>query len=319
MAIYCVAEAVEWAANKMSRIFTGSTVPSAPYAGLYQFIGAGPTANTGWMPITIPWAFYGVNTIINTKAIAVDLRSQTQKGFDRIRTVRIDNLGVNTPVYVYFPDTLYTVACPPNTIVQENVISLSLQPLIVGEGFTNQAPGTTTIFFGNFNVANFFDPEINYSQDLWLATQSIGRAGNIQNQNFGTPALGDSTLNAQIQLDTVGNFVVLDFSNAPVNQGYVYISYIAAAFHVAAGNNTNTTMAVQLLQQNAILLPPIWTWQAFDGLPNWNGVYDIVFPPITGVNIKLNNADSFKIQYALGPAFPSALFIVNIVYTANPI
>jgi len=213
----------------MARSF--ATVTGVPFAGNLVDLPA-QARNTGFgkqkaeLPptiITVPigWASYGANE--NNPNIAVQVTGLQGGGarqlLDKILSVRIDNLGNDVPVYVYFSDTGYTVACPPNTIVWDSVQTGKFNALIIGEGFSN-TPGATSVYFCNFAQQPFVNNEIIQVQDLWLASAEITRGNSIFQQNFGIPALGDQFVQAFVD-------PTINDSTAPVfslGAGFVYIT-----------------------------------------------------------------------------------------------
>lgn len=162
----------------------------------------------GLVPVNIDWNLYwqlagnpanvGVN--INLQAASVQATI-----LDRILAVKIDNLGSPTPVYVYFPDTGDTVACSANESVIMPVFTNNLNAVIFAIGLTAGNIPKTRIFFLNFAPPPNLDPEIANAVALWKASPSITRGNQILNTNFGTPALGDQTIQKNLLLSAVAN------------------------------------------------------------------------------------------------------------------
>lgn len=160
----------------------------------------------------IRWFDYGAGTAKPNVAISVNVQSGTSvQLLDRILSVRIDNLGNPVPVYVFFPDTGDTIACPAFSVVWEPVETGSFNAVIIGEGFTDgaliQTDGSfsqTAVYFCNFDSQPFFNPEFTQAASLWKASASITRGNTILNQNYDVPAVGDQFIYFALDIQTAG-------------------------------------------------------------------------------------------------------------------
>lgn len=97
-----------------------------------------------------------------------------QMPVDIIRSVKIDNLGNSFPVYVYFLDTTDTIVAPPNTIVWEPVVTNAKIANVICTGIVNGVRATTKVYFCNFFVPPYVNPEQSQSAPLLIASPNGG-------------------------------------------------------------------------------------------------------------------------------------------------
>jgi hypothetical protein len=280
----------------------GGQPPLPPYVvpALFQWIsyGAG-TANTNIsVPITLPVA--GPSQLL-----------------DKIRSVRIDNLGNPVPVYVYFPDTQYTVVAPPNSIVWEPVDTGQFDALVIAEGFTDalltNSPNSTAVYFCNFGCAPLLMNEFPQTSPLWLASNTITRGTSIYNQNYGTPSLADQFTNEVLSLAVSGNITGVLPNQA---SGFYYINAYTAIVSNISGFNFSVRAVFESPGASGILFD--WSWQvppaAFSGsqLP-----VIVPFPSLNGLNLKIDATQSWRLRTITGNV-NAGLFQFNVAYTFNP-
>lgn len=221
----------------MSRSFIG--FPSQLYK-LQLIALPAETSNNGFgnqsrLPPTMvqavfPWLTYGASsTKPNVSALVSNINAGagSRQLLDRIRSVRIDNLGVPVPVFVSFPDINYTVVAPPNSVVWDVVRTGQFNATVTVEGFTtatlNTSP-TTTVYFCNFDVVPFIDQEVNSSQSQRLSTANIATQPFFQG-NFGVPALGDVPLGFNFNVNANTSFSIS--ANFDRTAAFLYITEFA--------------------------------------------------------------------------------------------
>jgi len=111
--------------------------------------------------LDIPWTAYGASPVNQNLGVSVNLQagqSGVTATLDAIRSVYIDNSFSPVPVFIQFPDTLYTVICPAFAVVMSPVFTFVQQFSIYAQGFeTGQAP-TTSIFCSNTLHDGFYVP-----------------------------------------------------------------------------------------------------------------------------------------------------------------
>lgn len=186
------------------------------------------------------WASYGASTTVPNISATCNLNAKgPQQLLDRIRSVRIDNLGNPVPVYVYFPDTNYTVVAPPNTVVWEPVKTGQFTAQVIGLGFTDNNIGSTAVYFCNFFAAPFIDYEFATSSPLWLASSNITRGGTIYNQNYGVPALGDQTIQYNPAITAPG-ILQNNLMGTPYAGGFLYLTHVDFSLNnISVGGGLN--------------------------------------------------------------------------------
>lgn len=105
------------------------------------------------VPIVIDWAAYGVVTGTLSKGVLVNLQAGGVKApISQIRSIYIDNSFSNSPIYVQFPDTGFTVFAPPGAIVTQPVVTNLLQARVVGFSFFGNTQPKTNILFMNIEM-----------------------------------------------------------------------------------------------------------------------------------------------------------------------
>lgn len=205
--------------------------------------GEQPALPPSCVALTFDWANdYGASTAKPNIAVPVNIGGggTTRQKLDNVRSVRIDNLGNNVPVYVNFPDTNYTVVAPPNSIVRENVETGQFAAFVYAEGFTTGQAGVTAVYFYNYPTAPFVDLEVAQGVTSLLASATITRGNSILNKNFGIPALGDQFLQATVDMTTNNNVVVF-----PIQLGFIYITGLTcevACSTTTAANGTGNAV-----------------------------------------------------------------------------
>ena len=112
--------------------------------------------------IDLNWVIYGAGPLNKRVAVKLNLLAQgtvnPQGALDKIRSVYIDNTFSLVPVYVQFPDSLYTVVCPPMSVTCQPVFTNVQECSIFAEGFaTGQVP-LTRIHFSNVERQGYYVP-----------------------------------------------------------------------------------------------------------------------------------------------------------------
>jgi len=268
-----------------------------------------PTAVT----VSIPWIDYGASS--SNPNILVNVNSMQFQGprqsIDRIVSVRIDNLGNPVPVYVYFPDTAYTVVAPPFTVVWEWVQTGQFSAQIIGEGFATGQVGNTIVYFCNFFVPPSVNYEFEQSAALYLASATISRGNTIYNQNYGTPSLGDQISNVQANIGTAGQ--INNLFNTP-STGYIYLNSMFAYVNVYnVPVQVGVTLYLESTGPSGILIDLVASAQAV-------GVALVINPWIAlySMNLKLDATQQWRQRLTLSGTGGQAFINTSYVYTANP-
>lgn len=102
--------------------------------------------------LVIKWADYGASSLVPV-TIDVDLNTLgAAQSLDYLRSIYIDNTFSATPVYAYFPDTGFTVTCPPFSVVLSPVWTNGKICKLFATGFADGAIPTTTYIFSNMHI-----------------------------------------------------------------------------------------------------------------------------------------------------------------------
>lgn len=310
----------------MARNFLG--IPGKPYIGV-PFALPAHVQNTKFgnqppLPPTtvaaqIDWITYGVSTVNPNMAVGINLGinqgGSPRQVIDKILSVRIDNLGNPVPIYVYFPDTNYTIVAKPNSVVWEPVETGQFNAVIIGEGFSTGQVGKTNVYFCNFAAIPFSDDEFPQAAALWLASASITRGGTIFNQNFGIPALGDQTVQYSGFYNSAG-IVANNIWGTPLSSGFIYLTHvdfslIDSAITAASGSSI---VLIESTGTAGILysLPEV---QAGTANQINNQIQKLV--QFSGMNIKLDATQTWRVRVASCIQFQANWsFISN--FTVNP-
>lgn len=125
------------------------------------------------VPIVIDWSRYGVGTLMPRLGVDINLTAQqTERPLDYIRSVYIDNSFSDFPVFVQFPDTKFTVICPPQAVGLFPVVTNLWAATIYGEGFFNGVLPVTSLQFMNVEVDGIV-AETLYNDPVTLQNASI--------------------------------------------------------------------------------------------------------------------------------------------------
>lgn len=157
----------------------------------------------GWaLPISIDWSDYGASTTNNQIKVVVSMQAAASNKVAAdfsIKSIYIDNLGSTIPIYVYFPDTGFTVVAAPYTATWYPVVTSQLVAEVIGLGFVTGSIPTTKLFFANVFVPPYADAEIQNVFPQYLGSPLIQRTQTLT-PGFGPPSLGDQAANVSAAL-----------------------------------------------------------------------------------------------------------------------
>lgn len=142
--------------------------------------------------IDIDWSLYGASSTNQKIGVSVNLIAQgsTSPALDYIRSVYIDNTFSEVPIYVQFPDTLFTVVAPPGSVVMSPVATGLQQATIYGEGFTNGNIPKTSVHFMNIEKDGYFIPTAFETPARIIFTGAVSDTGSKGVYNFGPVPIG---------------------------------------------------------------------------------------------------------------------------------
>lgn len=292
--------------------------PTAPYNGAYssKAFNAGRGDKIGELvPVDLLWGSYTVNgqplgSANPNFSVSVNLNTagpQTVGGTWTPRSVYIDNEGVDFPVYVFFPDTQFTVSAPANSAGWYQVYTLGKQALVTALGIDNRAitlAQRTRVFFTDVLMVPSLDEEIQSTQDLWLASLEIA-SQSIATAGFGPPALGD-------QVTSIAGFSIDGAShNIPNMSNFPGFNIYITQYQITAvGIKGNFTGSISL--SNGSLVDTLAIEN--DGVVTLSGI----LRDIRG-NLKFDGAATWAILAGLSAgSTPAGLMNVDIVFTISP-
>jgi hypothetical protein len=264
------------------------------------------------VPLLLPWLIYGAATSKPNVGVNVDLSTQNvAKALQQIRSIYIDNMGSDTPMYVSFPDTGYQIVCKPNSAGWFPVYTNQFKFSISGLGFFTGDIPTTLVLVTNLDVPPAVDIELDQHINLWKASNTITRGNTIYNTNFGAPALGDQT--------GQGSFTLLGANtspafNSPYTSGFIYLTQLTIV--AVQCSNTVPIQGVIVLESTGIsgvLYQIVFGVNAATiaaSIPN-----DILLQQ-GGKNIKLDATQTWRFRNLVNIAAGSIFFSYD--YTVNP-
>lgn len=269
------------------------------------------------IPLLFQWLSYGASTLVPNINVLVDISQQPCVKLDQIRSVYIDNLGSDNPIYVYFPDTGYTVSAKPNSAGWYPAYTNARQLWVIGEGFlTNDIPQTSVIL-SNLFLPPSVNVEVDNAVALWKASPTITRGNTIFNSAFGVPALGDQLFaSAVLNLNTIGNTVPL--WNTPFSSGFLYLTSLVINIIDPEDNSAAGSICNSVLEStgiSGILMQPQYLIQP-------NTATSVTFTPgytilsLTGLQIKLDATQTWRARVTKNAN--QGFMQIYSSYTTNP-
>lgn len=128
--------------------------------------------------LNFAWLIYGASSAVPNLVVNVDLgAAPIRSAMRQIRSIYVDNTNSDFPVYIQFPDTLYTIVCKPNSTGWFPVYSMSWQFQVAILGMVTGDIPTTTMLVTNCLTHPSFSDETPESLQLKLASPQIGSGG----------------------------------------------------------------------------------------------------------------------------------------------
>lgn len=280
----------------------------SPYAIAVQLAGQNGRA----VPLRFDWTAYGAPGLTNI-VVNVELQggsNQTQL-LDRIRSVYIDNLNSNVPVFVQFPDTLYTITAAPNTAGWYPALTNFWKLSVAAISISSPVP-KCAIFVSNVYVSSFTDIQID--PEFRLASANLTRSSLITNGDYGIVALGDQSDVFTLPLTGItpinGGVQVFTPLPAPVN--FIYLTHSAINIQWVGGFPANYVVLLEPFPNPSGLSILQWRFAA----PAGGG--QLLFPALNGTNLKLNGALPYYV-YQAGGGNDGGVCHGNLVFTTNPL
>lgn len=197
--------------------------------------------------LQFPWLAYNASSLNTNINVRVDLSAaRVAQQLKKIRSIFIDNMGSDTPIYVNFPSTGYSVVAKPNSTGWFPVYTSDFIIQVVGLGFASGDIPTTTMLVSNLITIPSIDEEFGQAISLERSSPVIIFGGGapllsasviLAGQSYTSGALavsggGGSGATAHGTLDGFGRFtgVVIDLPGT----GYIGPPTITATASHAA-------------------------------------------------------------------------------------
>jgi hypothetical protein len=263
------------------------------------------------IPLLFQWISYGAAAQPNINVL-VDISQQPCVKLDQIRSVYIDNLGSENPIYVNFPDTNYTVVAKPNSEGWYPAYTNARQCWIIGEGFLTSSIPQTFIILSNIFIPPAVNVEIEQAITQWKASAIITRGSSIYNTNYGTPALGDQVTTPALQCPPGAGNQIPNLFGTPGTSGFVYLT--AVSVHAMNFTNPGVFTATQLIESTGAS-GVLYNFN-FSGAAN--AFYqDETLMELSGLQLKLDATQQWRIRQTSG-VIQSGYFQYYLHYTTNP-
>lgn len=277
-----------------------------PYAVSTKLVGIASAA----IPLLFQWISYGASSAKQNVNVLVDISLQPCAKMDQIRSVYIDNLGSDNPVYVNFPDTNYTVVAKPNSEGWYPVFTNARQLWVIGEGFlTGDIPQTFLILSNTF-MPPAVNVELDNSVPLFKATAAIQRGNTIYSSNLGAPALGDEFIFQAVDVAATNTLQPI-FANTP-SAGFITVT----ALQIFLSINSNAgACAIRLNWGSTGVAGTIWS-QGFS-LSGANQSFNGFVFNMPG-QWKFDASQTYFVNTTLNSGAPSGLATFSYSYTVNP-
>lgn len=249
------------------------------------------------VPLLFQWLSYGASTAVPNINVLVNLDTAPCKGVDQIRSVYIDNLGSPNPVYVYFPDTQYTLAAKANSEGWYPAFTNAKQFWVVGEGFLDGNIPQTSLLISNVYLPPSVNTEIDQSVNLYRASPVITRGNSIYNNSLGIPALGDqlyTSPNISFQVPGSAN----GLWGTPFPSGFVYVTSMivyGSGFQPIAGDQP-TAFNIESLGVAGLLVRITFDIVGTSFSPSAVPVGNVELLRMEGLQLKLDATQTWRIR-----------------------
>lgn len=298
----------------MSRSFR--TTPTSAYKGVALpapvELCKAPALPPAVVRIDIDFADYWNASLGESVGVIVNLEGSVQgKKLDRIASVKIDNVGNTTPVYVIAPDTLDVVTCPPNAVVTMPIFTNAPQVSVIADGITAGFIPAVRVYLSNVMLQPSVDPEIQVVYPQWRGSPSIQRE-NILTPGFSSPALGDQTGQYELNLSAVNT--TSNLFGSPYATGFVYLTHVYVNL---IDCDANPAVTFNLIVDYAAAPQTLYDW-LFRALPSNDTSYNRNFClyQLQGGQLRLDATKNWRFRNTalLSPGTALANLIVNYTY-----
>ena len=303
----------------MSRSFLGAgqvVYLGRPVIVTHDLFGRGDDKGRA-IKATLNWIAYNASTANSSINVDFNWENQTQYlplGW-KCRSVYIDNTGSPVPIYVYFPDTQWTVTAEPFSSVVFPVLTNQRKAWIVGQGFvTGQIP-QTTIYFIEASIAPYTDVELPQVAALGKASPTITRGTTIFNSTFGAPALGDQTVQFVLPF---GVGVMQDhIFNSPLPSGFIYLTHVDFSAHQVGISGNAKFEFVMESTGSAGILYDLFIGIDQNGLPNVILTQPFKILNFNAMNLQLDATQDWRVR-GVQQVNMTGFLVVALCFTIQP-
>lgn len=238
----------------------------------------------------------------------------------------IDNIGSTVPIYVYFPDTGFTVVAAPFTAIWYPVITKQLVFEVIGLGFLTGSIPTNAIFVTDVLIQPYGDAEIQNVFPQYLGSPTIQRSNQLT-PGFGPPALGDQVASGFLSYTVATATIILP---AIGDGSFYYITSFSFLINrlavISSGANTIMRFRFLFQESNGTVL---YEFRPCINCVTAAAVTTLINLPLielTGMNFRLLANDFYQLNFvdvaaeqgAGVPSNPSVSMTYFIAYTNNP-
>lgn len=289
----------------MARSFIGfgqQQYIGTPYSIPFDIYGKAGKA----VPLNFNWISYGASSAVPNINVLLNVKFGQAPLLQRINSIYIDNTNSNVPIYIYFPDTGYTIVQAPNSEGWHVACTNSFSFWVIAEGFvTGQIP-STVIIATDLPVQENTDYELQQQVALFRASQSITRGTTIYSKNVGAPFLGD-----QIEVDNVS--LTMPSTVAILRQTSTGIIGITGV--VAKGIQCSNVggFAGCIVTINSAEGTPLFSWD-FTVTAGSGSAQDIDVFSLTGMNLILDATQHWQLNNT-GANISNGFVQLTIIFT----
>lgn len=259
------------------------------------------------VPLLFNWLSYGaasakpnVNVLVNLNTADIINR------FGQLRSIYIDNLGSDVPIYVNCPDTSYAVVAKPNSAGWYPIYTNTFILEVIGLGFIDNDVPTTRLLITNLAIEPSTDDEITTSISLWRASRTISRGSTIYNSDLGVPALGDQSVQPDISLTGLNTAPIFQVQSS----GFYYISsYYAYTYAI----NNAAAKALSVAFESTGVAGVLFSFQ-FAGFNQALG--PVCVAAQNGLNLKIDATQTWQLRNT--DTLTAGAFVCFVGFTYNP-
>lgn len=269
------------------------------------------------IPLLFQWISYGASTLVSNINVLVDLNGAACKSLDQIRSVYIDNLNSEAAIYVYFPDTGYTIAAKPNSCGWYPTFTNQRTIWVVGENFVTGSIPQTLILVSNV----FIPPSVNVEQDTAIskyrasAQIQVPSGATIPNANFAPPSLGDQTYGLVGIAVTGAGIVLSNIWNSPFTSGFIYIKSIRIFLYLLSGAGGAMNLQLEGSGTAGVVFNMVANETAFAAPNSIQYPFDLL--NLSGADIKLDATQTYRLRVT-GSSLVSGAIGLQTTFSTNP-